>query len=660
MINVLFYLSTFSVPLNTPQLILVISTTTMFECLVFIIPYIPNKWLKLLHTAVYFFFSFLKIFMGIFFRQYGTFDMFSRTGQAKYLADTIEYLVAQITVINILLLLLTIISTILLYKRESKNYSRKYIFSALIIYDALILSTNFFADYEYYQCTLSALINPTEKLEDIPIAEIENDIKGYTHKKEPSNTQTLTTQTTEVEQAGNNQNPPKNSDQEVIELFKNYNHKNQYTGIGKDKNLLIIQVESLQNAFIGKKYDGKEITPNLNRLIEKSFYFTDYFEMLGMGNSSDAEWVSMHSAYSTIKNGGYEDFSHTDVYGLPKIAKDKGYTTISMHPNSGCYYNRDIHHPQVGFDTSYFGESYIQDDMIGMGLSDKSFFRQSVPILKDYKDEKTLTFMITLTCHTPFNMPAEDVVFENKKVDLEEFLEHYANELLYGDTNIREIMYQMEKDVNPNTLFERYLNAVHYTDAAIGEFLEELEKDGTLDNTVIAIYGDHHAFMINEPESTKRLSDFIGTRFDYDEMLNIPLIIYVPGYEKPVLCEQTGSQLDFLPTILNIMGWNEVVTPMFGVDLLDPGISEGNIVLPQEYILPGSQITKEHIFIKNRKEDNYGRLVDRNTREEILDYDGGEFVKYSKHTIHFSNYIYYENLIPEIIDTFKEEHGIEQ
>ena len=101
-------------------------------------------------------------------------------------------------------------------------------------------------------------------------------------------------------------------------------------------------------------------------------------------------------------------------------------------------------------------------------------------------------------------------------------------------------------------------------------------------------------------------------------MMRIPLIVYVQGYEQPVVRENIGSQIDFMPTLANIMGWNEIATPMFGVDLLDPELSRDNIVFPQTYMLRGSYITDQELFERSRlKGGAAGRLIDRDSRGEL-------------------------------------------
>lgn len=602
-INLIFYVKTFTSTLSPLAIAGLVLATSFFELLVFYRPELRARSLAFVHALLFFLLSSSKVMLSMYIMYYGNSNIFSRSGQAGNLSAISEYFLAQVNLPNVLIVLLSLFAAVLLflkskYRTDSERRllaSKELLYSAVSLYLLLALILSQQADFEYYRAIGSSFLSSVWQ-SDIIIDE-------------------TYAENFEKEKASNLNLSP---------LFRNYGHKNQYTGIGKDKNILIIQVESLQNAFINRKYKGREITPNLNRLIKKSFYFTDYFEMLGFGNSSDAEYVSLHSAYSTVKNGAYEDFKETDSYGLPKIMKSKSYLTNVMHGNTGEFYNRANNHPSVGFDHTYYGEFYQQDEIIGMGLSDKSFFRQSLPIFEQNKDKKTLNFMITLTCHAPYYMPGPDIVFTGEEI----------------------------KD----TSFERYLNAVYYTDVAIGDFLKELEARGILQNTVVAIYGDHHAFTLTNPEEKRELSNFIGHKFDYDEMLKIPLIIYVPGYEKEIVCEHTGSQLDFLPTMMNIMGWNDTVTPMFGVDLLDDQLSEGNVIYPQTYMLQGSYITKDYFFEQDREDAGKGRLVDRKTREELQNVERDELSKQSEFVIKLSNYLYYKNRIQDLITEFKAQN----
>ncbi len=608
LVNIIFYLASFTSVLSFGYIFALIIFTSVFEILIFIVPCIKSKILRLLLTLVYFAFSFSKIFMSINFLQYGNCDIFSRSSQMKYLKDTLDYFLMQINSVNISLFLLSLLGAILIYhnkKFDLGKYKYKFVLLALsCVILAIVLGKNMYFEYyrtmaySYFDLYEKPLLDEDEMEQEIDEA-IKKSVSDYNSRMGLSD---------EIL-----------SENEGINLFKSYKNRNKFTGIFKDKNILIIQVESLQNAFINREYHGEEICPNLNRLLDNSIYFNDYFELIGYGNSSDSEYVSLNSTYSNLKYGAYIDYSVSEVLGLPEIAKLKGYSTISMHGNSGDYYGRAMYHPNIGFDASYFGEFYEQDEIIGMGLSDESFFRQSVPVLEGYKDEKWVAFLITTTCHIPYNMP-----------------EKYE----YFDTPL---------DSN----FSRYLNAVHYGDAAIGEFLSSLDEKGMLDNTVVVIYGDHHALSVRDAASAEDLSEFLGYDFAYDEMLNIPLIIYSKDMGMHLVKENIGSQLDLMPTLMNLMDWNDVATPMFGVDLLDENMTKDNVVYSQIYIPWGSYITDEEIFVNTLTGEKSTSIVDRKSGEQRLSDTCENIRKKGEKSINLANYIYENNKVRYVLDEFK-------
>lgn len=606
-INSIFYIYHLLPVISLQNVFWAIISTSLLEQMVFQCWFQRKKYIRVLQTVLYSLATLLKFSLMIYFKQYGNYDIFSRIGMADYLPGMTGYILNDISAIMLIFLALSAVYAFLLVRNQKDNeytalrgqaiWRIGTVMAAILL--VLYLSVDSLSYVDAYRATVHSAYQAINKQEVALVLD---------------------------EQAGEEEKPTQSAEKQSVyaELFRNYGHQNQYTGIGKDKNLLIIQVESLQDNFVQKFYQGQELTPNLNRLIEKSFYFRDYFELLGFGNSSDAEYVSLNSTFSNLGKGAYEEYKNTEVKGLLQIAKEKGYQSFSMHGNSGEYYNRRQGHVNIGFDKVYMGEEYEQDELIGLGLSDGSFFRQSVPIFeKAAKEGKFLGFMITLTCHGPFDMPEEEQVI---KVEEEK----------------------------KETTFGKYLNAVFYTDKVIGELMEELAQKGILENTVVAIYGDHHAFTNSNPENRKALEEFIGKPFDYDEMMRIPLIIYVPGYEKGVVLDNIGSQIDFLPTIANIMGWNDVPSPMFGVDLLDESLSKENVVYPQTYLLQGSYITDKVLFEKSRvAEGAAGRLIERESRVELPAEEAKEHYNKAMWLIPKAQYYYYQNKVKEIIEDYE-------
>ena len=102
-----------------------------------------------------------------------------------------------------------------------------------------------------------------------------------------------------------------------------------------------------------------------------------------------------------------------------------------------------------------------------------------------------------------------------------------------------------------------------------------------------------------------RVSEFIGREYDYDTMLNVPLIIHLPGSGIKETISTTGGQIDFLPTMANIMGISTGGEFILGQDLVNA--KEGFVAFTT-YLFEGSfasgdiifQISREQIFSGSR------------------------------------------------------------
>ncbi len=382
----------------------------------------------------------------------------------------------------------------------------------------------------------------------------------------------------------------------------------RYDGVGAGKNLIVIQLEAFQNFVLGASYNGQEITPNLNALMKKdTLYYDHYFSNIGKGNTADAEFSTLNSLYPVIDGECYRLYQDNTLIGLPWLMRYNGYYSFAIHGYKGEFWNREYIYPKEGFQDFYSMEDLNQDDIVGLGISDKSMFHQLIPILQKQK-EPFFTFAITLSNHHPF-------MLDEKYYDLK----------------------LLEED--KGTTFGKYLETVHYTDEAIGQLIDELKSAGLYDNTVIAMYGDHHGLNCGMEEVNYRVSDFIGRIYDYDEMLNIPLIIHVPGSGVKETISTTGGQIDFLPTIANIMGIKYDNTFVMGQDITN---AKQGFVAFTSYLFEGSfatndilfQISREGIFEGSRawkigtnipvdaslyKEDYEKALLLKKTSKEILD-----------------------------------------
>jgi phosphoglycerol transferase MdoB-like AlkP superfamily enzyme len=87
----------------------------------------------------------------------------------------------------------------------------------------------------------------------------------------------------------------------------------------------------------------------------------------------------------------------------------------------------------------------------------------------------------------------------------------------------------------------RYLNALYYADYSIGRFIEEAKKQGWFNNTIFIFTADHT----------------FNRKGNIREKYNIPLLIYGPWYLQARREAEVGSQLDILPTVLDLLRIND-------------------------------------------------------------------------------------------------------
>lgn len=312
-----------------------------------------------------------------------------------------------------------------------------------------------------------------------------------------------------------------------------------YHGIFAGKNLLLLQIESMNNFVIGLKVkvgdEYIELTPNLNRILNQSVYFNNYYTTVGIGNTSDAEFTTLTGLYPTGYNYTVFEYADAEYQALPKLFKEAGYTTFSSHANTETFYERFRLHPQLyGFDYHIGKENLMlnQDGFIHSWLNDEDFLKQSIDqMVIASEDGPVLNFAITISCHMPYLVPNESINKENWFPNKENiFPKDFA--LVRGSLNAQLL---------------GYLEHIHYTDYAIGEALAYLENTSLADDTIIVFYGDHSSgidvfemfyenpsiFKNDINEMLSYTSDEIERKLLERRMLsNIPFIIYDPSGES--------------------------------------------------------------------------------------------------------------------------------
>jgi lipoteichoic acid synthase len=381
-------------------------------------------------------------------------------------------------------------------------------------------------------------------------------------------------------------------------------------GIAKGKNVIMIQLESFQAFALGLKVDGQEVTPNLNRLATESINFTDFYTQTGQGVTSDADLLGNCSLYPTRTGAVYYDYANNDFRCTPWLLRQNGYKAVAMQGMPPDFWNLAAVYPHVGFEKYYnLKDGFVADEKIGIGLSDVSFAKQAAAHLKALP-EPYYAFLVTLTSHGPFD-------FEN-----------LPRELKLGELE--------------GTEAGHYLHAVHYTDKAIGLLMDQLKADGTLDDSVVMLYGDHAGIFRGNtgiPELLKiDEKDEVGwTRMEK----RMPFMIRLPGGAHAAEMDGAAGQVDIAPTLAGLLGVPTHSTYFFGRNLM----AEPGGLVP---FYTGSALNDDLLFWSRDSNPALGKCYDRRSGKEVEIGQCSRIAEQAAETLRISRLLVSRNLIGQL------------
>lgn len=371
--------------------------------------------------------------------------------------------------------------------------------------------------------------------------------------------------------------------QEYLEKNVKTSVKSDMFGAAEGKNVIFINAESLQEFVINNELNGEEVTPFLNSLTrdEDTYYFENFYEQTGQGNTSDSEFLVENSLFPLSRGAVFFTHGGNEYHALPEIIKDEGYTSAVLHSNNKSFWNRDGMYRSLEIDHFYDEDSYevTPDNSIGWGLKDKPFFEQSIKYLQSL-EQPFYTKFITLTNHFPFEMNEEDTSID-------------------------------PYDSNSNTL-NNYFPAVRYMDEAIEEFFDHLKESGLYEDSIIIIMGDHIGISANHNKAMSMYLDKESiTPYDQVQLQRVPMFIHIPGNGEGEVVSTVTGQIDMKPTILSLLGIESEEDFYFGNDVFSED-RKGYIALRN-----GDFISDDYVY-------TVGTCFNRETGEEIEGVEGAD------------------------------------
>lgn len=321
----------------------------------------------------------------------------------------------------------------------------------------------------------------------------------------------------------------------LLEYFKSSSSTNQndYTGYFKDKNLIFILAEGFNQIAV-----DPDLTPTLYKLTHQGFVFNNFYSPVFLSTTGGEFQATTGLIPTQAILKMWKANTPNIYYALGNSFNRLNYTTNAYHDWTYSYYERNRTMPTLGF-TSYTGCRNGLEKEINCKWLPSDIEMMNVTVPKYDTEEKFMTYYITVSGHAPYYMSSgNSIALKNKG---------YVVDLPYSNS------------------VKAYLATQIELDKALEVLLNKLEADGILDDTVIALVGDHYPYTL----STDEINEISSYEKDgVVEVNHSNFVIWNSAMDKVVEVDKVGSQIDVLPTLLNLFGIEYDSRLIVGKDIL--------------------------------------------------------------------------------------------
>ena len=375
----------------------------------------------------------------------------------------------------------------------------------------------------------------------------------------------------------------------LMEAFSvNNNEVNKYTGIFKNKNLIFVQLEGIDDWLLTEKD-----MPTLYGMLNNSFVFQNHYSYYNGGGSTFNSEFAVNTGFITplsYTQNAYSFNKNSFPYSMANMFKNQDYVVNAFHMNSGEYYSRQTNYTNWGYD-KYYGlldindykdKSYTLDREL---INDITFQEKMFP-----KDSKFVDYIITYSNHLPFtNTKGVCKLLYDMEMDLDDTVD-------MGEESSSTFVQLTEE--------ECIRKQAHETDYMMELLLKKLTELNLIDDTVIVVFTDHYLYTV---EDKTILDKYKNTS---NNLINkTPFFIWQNNMKRTNIKEVT-SQLNILPTTLNLFGINYNPNYYIGSDALSSNYK--GIVFFSDYSWYDGNIYVDNGVIANNKSSSQEYLDEKN------------------------------------------------
>lgn len=362
--------------------------------------------------------------------------------------------------------------------------------------------------------------------------------------------------------------------------------KNEYTGVFEGYNLIFLTAEGFSTYAI-----REDLTPTLYKLVNSGFVFNNYYVPLWQTSTSDGEYINCtglipDGQFSMRKSG-----SNNMAYTLPKYFSQAGAKCYAFHDNSLTYYDRDVTHPNMGYEflaakkgdlssAAAEGKIFPMENPNYWPASDLEMMQGTTSYYKNL--DQFLVYYMTVSGHMNYNFAGNRMSSKNKA--LVSGLSMTENARAY-------IACQIELD-----------RALEY-------LIQDLDEAGVLDHTVICLSADHYPYAM----TSEQYEELAGKSLSGDlDVYRNSLILWSPSIEEPVIVDKACGSMDLVPTLLNLFGFTYDSRMYAGKDIFGP--QEGMVIFNDK-----SFVTDTVAYNKKKKTTTWYRELDEDTKKKYFE-----------------------------------------
>lgn len=289
---------------------------------------------------------------------------------------------------------------------------------------------------------------------------------------------------------------------------------------GRRPNIVLVTMESMSASYMQRYGDDRGITPSLDSLAERSLVFDRLFAT-GNRTVRGLEALSL----SLPPCPGESIVKRPDCGGKRTVGVmlgEMGYRPIYFYGGNSYFDNMGAYFGGNGYEVidvkAYKPEEITFSNI--WGVADENAYDKVLSTLDEIADPAKPFFaqMMTISNHRPFTYPEGRIPIP-------------------ADSKKR-------------------AGGVMYSDWALGRFIRMASEKPWFDNTVFVIVADHCASSAGKTELPL-------------DKYHIPAMIYAPGMVEPRAIDAVCSQIDLMPTLFAMLGF-EYDSAFFGRDILAP------------------------------------------------------------------------------------------